>query len=78
MLTKFSDLLFAPLQIMKKYFSAWYSVVVSQRIKLGKGRAMADWRCKLRAWNAWRTFVRHVRSDKEAQAIQLEMKEKHR
>ena len=67
-----------PLQVLNKYFSAWYSVVINQRIKLGKAAALADWRCKLRAWNAWKTFVHHVRFDKEAQAIQQEMKERHR
>ena len=65
-------------QILQRYFSAWYSVVASQRIKLGKAKAMSDWRCKLRAWNAWQAYVNHIRSDKEAQAVTLEMKEKHR
>ena len=39
---------------------------------------MSDWRCKLRAWNAWQAYVYHIRSDKEAQAVTMEMKEKHR
>jgi len=39
---------------------------------------MSDWRCKLRAWNAWQAYVNHIRSDKEAQAVTMEMKEKHR
>lgn len=66
------------LRILQRYFSAWYSVVASQRIKLGKAKAMSDWRCKLRAWNAWQAYVNHIRSDKEAQAVTMEMKEKHR
>jgi hypothetical protein len=66
------------LQLFQKYFSAWYSVVVNQRIKLGKARALADWKAKLRAWNAWRAYIWHIKSDKEAQAIAMEMKEKHR
>lgn len=65
-------------QILQRHFSAWYSVVASQRIKLGKAKAMSDWRCKLRAWNAWLAYVNHIRSDKEAQTITMEMKEKHR
>lgn len=65
-------------KIQQRYFSAWYSVVASQRIKIGKAKAMSDWRCKLRAWNAWQAYVNHIRSDKEAQAVTMEMKEKHR
>lgn len=66
------------LRTVQRHFSAWYSVVASQRIKVGKARAMSDWRCKLRAWNAWRAYVNHIRSDKEAHAVTMEMKEKHR
>ena len=69
---------FTRYQILQRHFSAWYSVVASQRIKLGKAKAMSDWRCKLRAWNAWLAYVNHIRSDKEAQTITMEMKEKHR
>ena len=65
-------------QLVQRYFSAWYSVIVSQRIKVGKARAMSDWRCKLRAWNAWRAYVNHIKSDREAHAVTMEMKEKHR
>lgn len=65
-------------QLVQRCFSAWYSVVASQRIKVGKARAMSDWRCKLRAWNAWQAYVNHIRSDREAQAVTLEMKEKYR
>lgn len=53
-------------------------MIVSQRIKVGKARAMSDWRCKLRAWNAWRAYVNHIKSDREAHAVTMEMKEKHR
>ncbi|XP_048588264.1 coiled-coil domain-containing protein 191 isoform X2 [Nematostella vectensis] len=66
------------LQLLRRHFSAWYTVVVEQRIKFGKASALADWRCKLRAWNAWRAYVWHIKSDKEAQAIAVQMKERHR
>ena len=49
-----------------------------QHIKLGKAQALSDWRSKLNAWNAWRAYVNHIKSDKEAQAVVNEMKEKHR
>jgi len=39
---------------------------------------MSDWRCKLRSWNAWQAYVNHIRSDREVQAVTLEMKEKYR
>ena len=45
---------------------------------MGKARAMSDWRSKLRAWNAWRGYINHIRSDREAQALTMEMKEKRR
>ena len=65
-------------QVLHKCFSAWYSVVVNHRVKVGKARAMSDWRCKLRAWNAWRAFINHIKSSKEAEEIAASMKVKYR
>jgi len=45
---------------------------------MGKGRAVADWKCKLRAWNAWKAYVACVKSNHEAKAIEQKMKENYR
>ena len=71
-------LYFSTKQLLNKYFSAWYGVVLEQRVKMGKARAVSDWRCKLRAWNAWKAYVSHIKSSKEAEAIAVAMKEKYR
>nr|KAG5703370.1 hypothetical protein BaRGS_023417 [Batillaria attramentaria] len=49
------------LRILQKHFTAWYDVVLYRRLQFGKARAMADWRLRLRVWNAWRSYVRSQR-----------------
>lgn len=66
------------MKILHKYFSAWYDLVLQQRLKLGKALAVADWKCKMRAWNAWRSYVCCVKANQEARAIENAMKEKYR
>lgn len=43
---------------MHRHFSAWYNLVLDRRLKMGKARAMYDWKLMLRAWNAWRSYIR--------------------
>ncbi|XP_013411610.1 coiled-coil domain-containing protein 191-like [Lingula anatina] len=66
------------LKILHKHFSAWYNVVLEKRIAMGKVKAMADWKCLLRAWNAWKTFVRAKRLEREAQHYEQDLKNYHR
>lgn len=66
------------MQILHKHFSLWYNLVLETRLKVGKARAVADWKCKLKAWNAWKAYVTCVRSNEEARAIEQSLKEKYR
>ncbi|XP_057300857.1 coiled-coil domain-containing protein 191-like isoform X2 [Hydractinia symbiolongicarpus] len=66
------------MQILHKHFSLWYNLVLETRIKVGKARAVADWKCKLKAWNAWKAYVTCVRSCEEARTIEQSLKEKYR
>ncbi|KAL4235902.1 hypothetical protein ACF0H5_004292 [Mactra antiquata] len=54
------------LKIMHRHFSAWYNLVLDRRLKMGKARAMYDWKLMLRGWNAWRSYIRSKRLDREA------------
>ncbi|XP_072165808.1 coiled-coil domain-containing protein 191-like [Diadema setosum] len=62
------------LQILQTHFHAWYQLVQDQRVQMGKARALSDWRSLLRAWNAWRGFVRACRAEREAKQTELDIK----
>ncbi|XP_072544994.1 coiled-coil domain-containing protein 191 isoform X2 [Salminus brasiliensis] len=62
------------LQCMQKHFSAWYSVVLEKRVRLGKAAALCDWRGQLRAWRAWRALVWVKREEREAERTEEELR----
>ncbi len=41
---------------------------------MGKARAMADWKCLVRTWNAWKSYVRNRKLDEEVAKQQQEVK----
>ncbi|KAM9332167.1 coiled-coil domain-containing protein 191 [Pholidichthys leucotaenia] len=45
------------LKCLQRHFYGWYTLVLSQRLRMGKALALCDWKRKLRAWRAWRTVV---------------------
>ncbi|XP_068615573.1 coiled-coil domain-containing protein 191-like [Brachionichthys hirsutus] len=45
------------LKCLRGHFSGWYSVVLDRRLRMGKARALCDWKRQLRAWRAWRAAV---------------------
>lgn len=59
---------------MQKHFSAWYSVVLEKRVRLGKAAALCDWRRQLRVWRAWRALVWVRRREREAERIEEELR----
>ncbi len=63
----------AVFQILQRHFTAWYDVVLEQRLRMGKARAMCEWRRLVRAWNAWRRYVRDKRLDRDAQRHQRDV-----
>lgn len=54
------------LRCLHRHFSAWYNLVLDRRLKMGKARAMYDWKLMLRGWNAWRSFIRVRNMDRES------------
>ncbi|XP_033641657.1 coiled-coil domain-containing protein 191-like [Asterias rubens] len=66
------------LKCLQRHFHAWYQTVMTKRLALGKARAVCDWRTLLRAWNAWRAFVRASQADRETREIEQSFKDVHR
>ncbi|XP_074653357.1 coiled-coil domain-containing protein 191-like [Tubulanus polymorphus] len=65
-------------KLMQKCFSVWYGVVLERRRQIGKARAMSDWKCLLRAWNAWKAFTRARHIDRETLQHEEYLREQHR
>ncbi|KAJ8034859.1 hypothetical protein HOLleu_21873 [Holothuria leucospilota] len=66
------------LRIKHRHFKAWYQLVLDNRLKMGKARALSDWRCLLRSWNAWRAFHRACQAERESKEAEIYIKESHR
>ncbi|KAL3887288.1 hypothetical protein ACJMK2_027231 [Sinanodonta woodiana] len=62
------------LKILQRHFSSWYNVVLERQLQMGKARAMADWKLLFRTWNAWKSFVRSHRIDKETKKHEMNVK----
>ena len=54
------------LKLKQRCFSAWFDVIMTRRMQFGKEKAMSDWKCLLKAFNAWKSFVRDKRLTREA------------
>ncbi|XP_028825988.1 coiled-coil domain-containing protein 191 [Denticeps clupeoides] len=66
------------LQCIQKHFSAWYSVLLERRLRMGKAAALCDWRRQLRAWRSWRALVWAQREKKEAERTEQELRRENR
>ncbi|XP_016427094.1 coiled-coil domain-containing protein 191-like [Sinocyclocheilus rhinocerous] len=66
------------LQCMHRHFTAWYSVILERRVRMGKAAALCDWRRQLKAWRAWRALVWARREEKEAERTEEELRVEHR
>uniref|UniRef100_A0A3P9D5J0 Coiled-coil domain containing 191 n=1 Tax=Maylandia zebra TaxID=106582 RepID=A0A3P9D5J0_9CICH len=42
---------------LQRHFSGWYSVVLDRRLRMGKAKALYDWKRQLKAWRAWRAVM---------------------
>ena len=70
-----SGLLF---QILQKYFSGWYSVLMERRLAMGKAKATADWKLLLRTFNAWKAYTRSKHLDTQTLNHEQSLKQLHR
>ncbi|XP_041470908.1 coiled-coil domain-containing protein 191-like [Lytechinus variegatus] len=66
------------LKTLQSHFHAWYRLVQDHRLQMGKARALSEWRCLLKSWNAWRAFVRACRAEREAKQTEMEIELSHR
>uniref|UniRef100_A0A4W3I4Y6 Coiled-coil domain containing 191 n=2 Tax=Callorhinchus milii TaxID=7868 RepID=A0A4W3I4Y6_CALMI len=66
------------LRSLQKPFSAWYKVVLEHRIKMGKARALFDWRSQFRAFQGWKTFVWTKKLEQETRRTEKELREENR
>ncbi|XP_009946047.1 PREDICTED: coiled-coil domain-containing protein KIAA1407 homolog [Leptosomus discolor] len=56
---------------MQQHFSAWLKVILELRIKMGKARAFADWKCQLKALRAWRNYTWAQKVEQETQQLEV-------
>nr|XP_056714492.1 coiled-coil domain-containing protein 191 [Euleptes europaea] len=63
---------------LQKYFSAWYKLILDLKIKLGKARALADWKCQLKALRAWRDYAWSQKMEQETQKIESQLRDQNR
>ncbi|NWI89634.1 CC191 protein, partial [Pitta sordida] len=63
---------------MQQHFSAWLKVILENRIKMGKARAFANWRCQLKALRAWRNYTWARKVEKETQQLEIHLQDQNR
>ncbi|XP_066476853.1 coiled-coil domain-containing protein 191 [Tiliqua scincoides] len=63
---------------LQKYFSAWYKVILDLRLKMGKARALADWKCQLKALRAWRDYTWSQKLEQETQKMENQLRDQNR
>ncbi|XP_051870413.1 coiled-coil domain-containing protein 191 [Pristis pectinata] len=66
------------LRCLQKHFSIWYKLVLERRIKMGKARALFDWKSQLRIFQAWRTYTWGKKLEQEVQRTEMELREEKR
>ncbi|XP_075023066.1 coiled-coil domain-containing protein 191 isoform X2 [Calonectris borealis] len=63
---------------MQRHFSAWLKVILEHRIKMGKARALADWKCQLKALRAWRNYTWAQKVEQETQQLEVHLQDQNR
>ncbi|NWX51361.1 CC191 protein, partial [Steatornis caripensis] len=63
---------------MQRHFSAWLKVILEHRIKMGKARALADWKCQLKALQAWRNYTWAQKVKQEIQQLEVHLQDQNR
>ncbi|PKU37994.1 hypothetical protein llap_11702 [Limosa lapponica baueri] len=63
---------------MQRHFSAWLKVILEHRIKMGKARALDDWKCQLKALRAWRNYAWAQKVEQETQQLEVHLQDQNR
>ncbi|KAG8450068.1 hypothetical protein GDO86_002621 [Hymenochirus boettgeri] len=63
---------------LQAHFSIWYKMVVDGRVKMGKARALSDWKRQLRAFRAWRDYAWSSKVERETQKMEVNLRDQNR
>ncbi|OCT93625.1 coiled-coil domain-containing protein 191 [Xenopus laevis] len=63
---------------LQAHFSSWYKLVLERRVKMGKARALADWKRQLRVFRAWRDYVWSSKLKRETQKLEMDLRDENR
>ncbi|XP_065429385.1 coiled-coil domain-containing protein 191 isoform X9 [Chrysemys picta bellii] len=63
---------------LQQHFSAWYKFILDHRIKMGKARALADWKCQLKALRAWRDYTWVQKLKQETEQLETHLRDQNR
>ncbi|XP_021254274.1 coiled-coil domain-containing protein 191 isoform X1 [Numida meleagris] len=63
---------------MQRHFSAWFRLILEHRIKMGKARALADWKCQRKALQAWRSYTWAQKVEQETQQLEVHLQDQNR
>ncbi|XP_039573814.1 coiled-coil domain-containing protein 191 isoform X2 [Passer montanus] len=63
---------------LQQHFSAWLKVILEHRIKMEKARALADWRCQLKALRAWRNYTWAQKVEQETEQLEVHLQDQNR
>ncbi|KAM9169648.1 coiled-coil domain-containing protein 191 isoform 1-T1 [Pangshura tecta] len=63
---------------LQQHFSAWYKFILDHRIKMGKARALADWKCQLKALRAWRDYTWAQKLEQETEQLETHLRDQNR
>nr|XP_025044660.1 coiled-coil domain-containing protein 191 isoform X2 [Pelodiscus sinensis] len=63
---------------LQQHFSAWYKLILDHRIKMGKARALADWKCQQKALRAWRDYTWFQKLEQETQQLETHLRDQNR
>ncbi|XP_073164662.1 coiled-coil domain-containing protein 191 isoform X4 [Lepidochelys kempii] len=63
---------------LQQHFSAWYKLILAHRIKMGKAKALADWKCQLKALRAWRNYTWVQKLEQETEQLETHLRDQNR
>ncbi|KAE8621191.1 hypothetical protein XENTR_v10004715 [Xenopus tropicalis] len=63
---------------LQTHFSSWYKLVLDQRVKMGKARALADWKLQLKVFRAWRDSTWSSKLERETHKLETDLRDQNR
>ncbi|XP_072306945.1 coiled-coil domain-containing protein 191 [Eucyclogobius newberryi] len=66
------------IKCLQSHFTGWFSLVLNQRIRMGKAKTVCEWRRKLKVWRAWRAQVFLKQQKRELERTEEELRAENR